>query len=236
MAQGLRPFMRGVREALALPAWVVGLSLVGVGSLARDVGFPAGAAVLSTVLMWAAPAQVILFAGLAAGTALPLIAVAVGLSSIRFLPMTMTILPLIRRPGQGVAFQALAAHYVAMTLWVEGQRRLPHIDPADRPAYYLGFGNACIVLCAASTAIGYHLVGALPAPLAAGILFMTPVFFAIALCAGARTAADWSALVLGAALAPVANATLGADFDLLAAGLIGGTAAYLVGRRRRARS
>jgi hypothetical protein len=38
-------FWRGVRDALAFPAWIVGLSLVGVGSLARDVGVPAGVAV-----------------------------------------------------------------------------------------------------------------------------------------------------------------------------------------------
>ncbi|KAA2235724.1 AzlC family ABC transporter permease [Salinarimonas soli] len=224
-----------MRDALALPAWVVGLSLLGVGSLAHDAGFPAGAAVLSTFLIWAAPAQVILFAGAAAGTALPVLAVAVCLSSIRFLPMTMTMLPLIRRPGQGLGFQAFAAHYVAMTLWVEGQRRLPGIDPEDRPAYYLGFGNACILLSGAATALGYHLVSALPLPLAAAILFMTPIFFTIALVGGARTLADGLALALGAGLAPLATLVVGRDFDLLAVGLVGGTIAYIVGRRARRR-
>src|SRR3954453_24160051 len=41
---------RGVRDALAYPAWIVGFSLFGVGSLARDAGLPAGASVLSTCL------------------------------------------------------------------------------------------------------------------------------------------------------------------------------------------
>src|SRR5215204_670902 len=44
--------LRGVRDALALPAWVVGLSLFAVGSLAGETGFPAGTAVLSTLLIW----------------------------------------------------------------------------------------------------------------------------------------------------------------------------------------
>ncbi len=228
-------FFRGMRDALALPAWVVGLSLFGVGSLAHDAGVPAGAAVLSTFLIWAAPAQVILFAGIAAGTAPAAIAVAIALSSIRFLPMTMTMLPLIRRPGQGLGFQVFAAHYVAMTLWVEGQRRLPAMPPEHRPGYYLGFGNACIGVSCAATALGYHLVSALPVPLAAGVLFMTPVFFTIALAGGARNAGDWCALALGAGLAPVATALLGRDLDLLGVGLVGGTIAYLVGRRTRRR-
>ncbi|CAA9333713.1 MAG: Na+/H+ antiporter NhaA type, partial [uncultured Microvirga sp.] len=71
--------LRGFVDALSFPAWVLGLSLFAVGSLAREVGFPAGAAVLSTVIMWAGPAQVIFFGGLAAGTALPFIAAAAGM-------------------------------------------------------------------------------------------------------------------------------------------------------------
>src|ERR671916_2794650 len=99
------PLWRGTRDALALPAWVVGCSMIGIGSLARDAGFPAGAAVISTLFIWASPAQAILFVSIAAGTSLPAIGLAICLSSIRFLPMTMSILPLVRRPGQGVATQ-----------------------------------------------------------------------------------------------------------------------------------
>src|SRR3954464_15432969 len=122
-------FWRSARDALALPAWIVGFSLLGVGSLARDAGVPAGTAVLSTVLMWAAPAQVLLFAGLLAGTALPALAVAICVSSLRFLPMTMSILPLLRRPGQRWPVQAAAAHFVAVTAWVEGMGGAPGMPP-----------------------------------------------------------------------------------------------------------
>ena len=65
--QRLRPALIGFRDALMLPAWVVGLGLVGVGSLARDVGYPVEVAVLSTMLVWAGPSQVIFFASIAAG-------------------------------------------------------------------------------------------------------------------------------------------------------------------------
>src|SRR5918993_571015 len=117
-------FLRGALDALTLPAWVVGLSLFAVGSLAGESGFPAGAAVLSTILIWAGPAQVIFFAGIAAGTALPAIALAVALSSIRLLPMTISILPLLRHQARGTWLQILVAHYVTVTVWVEAQRNL----------------------------------------------------------------------------------------------------------------
>src|ERR671921_2637230 len=118
-------FWRGARDAFSLPAWVLGFSILGIGSLARDAGFPAGAAVLSTAVMWAGPAQAIFFASVAAGTSFPVIAFAVTLSSVRLLPMTVAVLPLLRRPGQSVATQFAAAHFIAVTMWVEGLRRLP---------------------------------------------------------------------------------------------------------------
>jgi len=50
-----RVALAGMRDALSLPAWVVGFGLVGIGSLARDVGYPVEVAVLSTMLVWAGP-------------------------------------------------------------------------------------------------------------------------------------------------------------------------------------
>ena len=225
---------RGVRDALRLPAWVVGLSLFAVGSLAAETGFPAGAAVLSTLLIWAGPAQVIFFGGVAAGTAMPAIALAVGLSSIRLLPMVMSVLPLLRERAKGGALQMLIAHYVAVTVWVETARQLPPMPVAERLPYYLAFANTCVVVCAITTLLGYELVGALPVPLAAGLVFLTPVFFTLSLSAGARDISDWVAVGGGLVLAPLATELVGRDFDLLATGLVGGTAAYLIQKRRRA--
>jgi hypothetical protein len=61
-------------------------------------------------------------------------------------------------------------------------------------------------------------------------LFTTPMFFTASLAAGCRVPADWTALGLGFALAPVATFLLGSDFDLLATGVVGGTVAYGVQR------
>ena len=233
---GRAAFWRGVRDAFSLPAWVLGFSIVGIGSLARDAGFPAGAAVLSTVLMWAGPAQAVFFASVAAGTTYPVVAFAVTLSSVRLLPMTVALMPLLRRPGQGLLTQLAAAHFIAVTMWVEGLRRLPPLPPEERVPFFFGFALALLTTCTAATYIGYFLLGALPLPLAAGLLFLTPIFFTVSLVAGAQSVGDWAAMLFGAVLTPVFASLLGKDFDLLASGLIGGTAGYLVGKVRRARS
>jgi hypothetical protein len=107
------------------------------------------------------------------------------------------------------------------------------MSPERRPAYYFGFAGATVTVSAILTLVGYVLAGTLPLQLGAALLFLTPIFFTISLVAAARSAADWTALAFGFGLSPVFAATIGRDLDLLATGLIGGTAAYLVGRMRR---
>ena len=231
-----RWFARGAFDALSFPAWTVSFALVGVGSIARDVGQPLGSAVLSTLLVWAGPAQVIFYGGLGSGMAPLAIGAAVCFSSIRFLPMTMSILPLIRRPTDSLLWQMFLAHYVAVTVWSEGLRRLPGVPFEGRQPYYLGFANACVWLAALGTGLGYFLVGALPGPLSAALLFLTPIFFTLSVAGGARRVADWLAIFLGFALQPVFVALVGESFDLLAVGLVGGTLAFLVARAADARA
>ncbi len=225
-------FVRGLLHALSYPAWTVALAQAGVGSIARDAGQPIGVAMASTLLVWAGPGQIIFFGGLKAGLAPLAIAAAVCLSSMRLLPMTMSILPLVRRPGQGLGIQLLAAHYVAVTAWVEGLRRLPALPKQGRLAYFLGFSNALIVVSTITTGLGFLLVDALPLPLAAGLLFVTPVFFSISVAAGARRVHEWLAILLGFGLEPLALRVVGESADLLLVGVVAGTVAFLVGRAR----
>lgn len=232
----LKPFLGGVRQAAGLPSIVLMCSLVGVGGLARDVGFPMWAGVLSTVLLWAGPAQVLLFGSLAAGQSLAAIAITVSLSSIRFFPMVVSLLPLLRGPGVGTGKLLMAAHFVAVTAWTEGRRLLPHQPAEERWPFFIGFSSMVMLAASFATGAGYYLIGALPPSLAAALLFTTPMFFTLSLAAGSRTPADWTALSLGFALAPAAASLAGQDFDLLLVGLAGGTAAYLVHRLRRGRS
>lgn len=227
-----RDALWGAKDALRLPAWVVGFSLIGVGSLAHDVGYSVELAVLSTALVWAGPSQVLFFASIAAGAAWSAIALAIGFASLRFLPMTVALLPLLRRPGQRIATQVLIAHYTAVTVWAESLRRLPDISPERRVAYFFGFANACMVVSCFGTFAGYYLLGALPGPLAAGLLALSPIFFLVSLTIGMRSLGDGLAIALGLLLAPVMSWAIGGGFDLIAGGLVGGSIAFAVQRFR----
>ena len=228
-------FWQGVRDAAAGPMFIVGLSNISVGGLARDAGFSMAIAIGSTFLMWAGPGQVIFFGALASHASLAAVAIAVSLSSVRFLPMCVALLPMLRGKTTRAPTMLFAAHFTAMTVWIESMRRLAPIPREKRLSWYFGFSACCIGATAITTAAGYYLVGELPLPLAAGLLFATPIYFVASLIRNARLPIDWLALVFGFAIAPVAGELVGGGLDLLVVGVGGGTAAYVVQRLLSAR-
>jgi predicted branched-subunit amino acid permease len=204
-------------------------SMVGFGGLCRDIAFPIGAAVLSSLLIWALPAQVLVVGGYAAGNAAPVIALAVALSSIRMFPMTASLMPYLRGRDTGIGKQPLAAHFIAVTAWIEGMRRLPGMPVDGRLPFFYGIGMLLLISAAAATVIGFFLAGTLPRSLAIGLLFLTPLSFLIQLSHNARDLVDRLALAFGLVLAPF-FAEFGGRLDLLWTGLVGGGAAWAVHR------
>jgi predicted branched-subunit amino acid permease len=230
--------LRGGRDALSLPSITICLSLIGVGGLARDIGYPLMAAVLSSALMWAGPAQVLLFGSIASGAAFPAIAVAILFSSLRFLPMTISLVPLLNNPRRPLWHLLLAAHLVSITNWVEGMRRLPDIPAEERFPYFCGFGTMVLLAGTVASGVGFFLIGAFPPALAAALLFTTPLFFSLNIIAAVKAWPDLMPVVFAIVLTPIATWLVGKDYDLVAAGLVGGTTAYLIERsyrKRRAR-
>lgn len=222
--------LRGVRHAVSIPTLVLLASYIGFGALLRGSGFPIGAGVLSTLLIWALPAQVILVGGVVTGTALPALALAVGLSSMRFLPMTMSIAPYLRGTRRNLLVEVLCAHYVAMTMWLEGLRLLPHLPAEARLPFAMGMGNTYLGVSVLGTALGFFLAGEVPPLVALGLLFLTPLSFTILLVRNARIPSEWLALAAGFGIAPF-TVSLGGGLDLMIAGIGGGTLAYFIGRR-----
>ena len=113
---------------------------IGLGALAHEVGFSFWWMALSTMLIWAAPAQVILVSTLTTA-ALCEVALAVTLSSVRFLPMVAAILPMHASPGVRQRDLLLPMHLTAISVWVEGMRLLPLMPVERRIAFYNGLGH-----------------------------------------------------------------------------------------------
>ena len=226
---------RGARDAALGPAWLVGVSLASVGALAHDVGAPVWLAALSTPLVWAGPGQLIFFASLGAKAAALAILTATTLAAVRFVPMVVSLLPRLRGPKTGLAAQLVASHFVAVTVWVETIRRGPALPVEARMPYFYGFALSCIAIATATTGAGFWLAGSMPGPVAAALLFISPIYFVVSLARGARETMDWAALWLGLALAPLMERWIGGGLDLLATGAVAGTLAYLARKWRQGR-
>jgi predicted branched-subunit amino acid permease len=234
-----RAFATGAREALGVPAAVLGAGFLGYGSLAADAGYPVWLTLAATFAIWALPGQLVLMEMQAGGAAVLATVLAVSLSAARFFPMTMTLMPLMRRGSstRGLWQFLLVAQMVSMTTWAVAIRRFEDRDLEDLEArwqYFIGFSAVCIGAAAVCAVIGQLLIGALPPLARFGLALLTPLYFFVTLVGEARSKSSIVALVCGAVVALLLHA-VAPGWSLLGAGFIGGTAAYLLQRSHASR-
>ncbi|MFY9600392.1 MAG: AzlC family ABC transporter permease [Pseudolabrys sp.] len=227
-------FLGGVKSALTSVFFLVlAGTYIGMGALAHDFGFSSWWLALSTVLVWAAPAQVILISALGAGSALIEAAIAVTLSAIRLFPMVVALLPLLRGEGTRLRDLLLPTHFTSVSMWVESIRLLPGVPRERRIAFCNGLAVGYMSTAASFGFVGYYLAAELPPLFAGALLFLTPLSFLLSTARNAKAMMDKLALVLGLLLGTILTAT-NVQLDLLWTGIGGGTLAYIVHRLREA--
>ncbi len=230
-------FLAGMRAFFSLPALILMAAFTGFGGLAHASGVTLAQAVAMSGLIWALPSMVVLVGAIKAGTPLLATAIAVSLSAVRLMPMTMALVPILR--GEKTPRWKLywAAHFVAVTAWVFGMTRLPELPREARLPYFTGFAMTLTVVNMGVTAVSFVASTALPPAAAAGLVLLTPLYFIVSLWRAAeRAPTDRLALVIGMATTPAAH-HLSPEFTLLITGLFGGTIAFVLARlfeRRRA--
>ncbi len=230
----LRWFLDGMLGVISVPALILMATFVGFGVLCRESGLTMGQAMFMTATIWALPSQVVLVGSIASGASLLVSAVAVALSAIRLTPMVAAWIPLVRRPGLPRWRLLVMSHFVAVTAWVWAAMRLPALPPQARLTYFAGFAMTLSVLNLTTTAVSFQLAGALPVLLAGALFFLTPIYFITALSAAARHLAEQLAMPFGIILGPLFfHFQIG--LDLVWAGLLGGTVAYVIDRMFRSR-
>lgn len=214
-------------------AYVLFGTYVGIGAISHDFGFGIVWTLIATVLIWAGPAHVILVSMLGTGASLFEVGLAVGLSAVRLLPMVVSMLPMVKRPGISSWKLVLPAHFTAVSIWVEAIRLLPVVPREARIAFINGLGTGYSVCGLVATFAGYYLAAKMPTVISAALLFLTPLAFLMSTLRNARMMVDRLALGLGLVLAPLLSYWQ-VGLDLLWSGVVGGTAAYAIHRVREA--
>jgi predicted branched-subunit amino acid permease len=225
-----RAFRLGAREAFGVPAAVLGAGFIGYGSLVADAGYSVWLTFAATLAIWALPGQLVLLDMHAADAAVAATAFAVSLSAARFLPMTLTLMPMLREGGaRRTLWLLLAAQLVSMTTWAVTMRRFTDMDPGSRWHYFLGFSAVCMGAALVSGLVGQLLVGTVPPLARIALALLTPLYFFITLVGEARSRSAVTALACGATTALLLQ-YIAPAWSLPGAGFIGGTAAFLLRR------
>jgi len=221
----------GFVDTLQLPVFVVMGSMIGYGSLARETGFSLWLALVATGTVWSLPAQMAMAELYTVGASGAAIALAMSLANLRFLPMAVSLTPLLGDGRRG--WRYVMIQMISVNTWVGSTRRCPQLPPGQRGPYYVGYATACMIAGLVATAVGYGLAGTLPRAATLGMVFLNPVYFALVF-ADVRQRAGIIALLAGAIVGPLIH-LLAPNWGLVATGVLAGTAAYLIERRLEAR-
>jgi predicted branched-subunit amino acid permease len=227
-------FSLGMKACYSPAAVVLALSFFGFGAFAREGGMSLAFTMLISFFVWALPGQVVLVSEMAAGATILAAALAVTLTAVRLMPLVVTLMPILREPRTSKWQQYLLSHFLAITVWVEAMRNLPAMPRDMRIPFYVGFCLVLFTLNIFATAAGFLLAGILSAKLAAGLLFLTPIYFVLSLMSVSVDLTNRLALGFGFVLGPVFFAVI-PGYELLFSGLVGGTAAYAIARLHRSR-
>ena len=224
-----------MRASVSVPGLILSSAFIGFAGLAKAAGLTLWETVFMVLVVWALPGKVVLIGAILSGSSIFSAAFAVALSSIRLMPMVVSLVPELRAPKTPKWVLYVLSHFVAVTSWVLAMDQLRHVPRDMRTSYYAGLGGTLVVGNAILTGIVYLIAGSLPAPVMAGLLLLTPIYFLTSLWGSARERASLYAMALGIVLGPIFH-LYAPGFDLLIAGLLGGGGAFalhlLIDRRR----
>ena len=137
----LKAVFAGIRNAIGVPALLLFSAMTGFGSLAQEQGLSLYISMLSTVLIWGMPGQVVhveLY-----GLGAPLIAVVLGVAgaNARFMPMTISMMPVFAESTHNRKWNYLFSHFISINTWAEMLNRGHEIRAERRVSYFLGFSQ-----------------------------------------------------------------------------------------------
>jgi predicted branched-subunit amino acid permease len=219
----------GARAALAAPAIAMAATFLAFGAAVREAGLSAGWALAAAWGIYGMPGQLIILQAAATGGGIAAAVLGAVAVNSRFLPMAVALSPWLRQRERDPK-PLLAAPFVSITPWAAAMRALPGEPVPARLPWFLGFALTSWLLAGGAAIAGHALAGEFPAPIRDALIFANPLYFALLMAADLTRPGPRRGLIAGALAAPLAL-ILPPAWGLLAAGLAGGTAAFVLGRR-----
>ena len=218
-------FLLGMRGIFSLPAIILMLSFVGFAAFTAEANIPVGQVMFMTGMVWALPAKVILVGSMLSGAHIAAAFLAVTLSSVRMMPMVAALIPEIRDRRTPTWLLLIVSHFVAITAWVFAMQKVRDVPRYGRVAFFAGFGITLTLVNIVLVGLVYGAVSEFPPIVSGCLFFLTPVYFLTSIWISARHRVIYWALGIGLALG-YAFAVVAPEYDILLAGLVGGTLAW----------
>jgi predicted branched-subunit amino acid permease len=218
-------FLLGMRGIFSLPAIILMLSFVGFAAFTAEAKIPVEQVMFMTGMVWALPAKVILVGSMLSGAHIAAAFLAVTLSSVRMMPMVAALIPEIRDRRTPTWLLLIVSHFVAITAWVFAMQKVRDVPRYGRVAFFAGFGITLTLVNIVLVGLVYGAVSEFPPIVSGCLFFLTPVYFLTSIWISARHRVIYWALGIGLALGYV-FAVVAPEYDILLAGLVGGTLAW----------
>ncbi|AOF92066.1 AzlC family ABC transporter permease [Sinorhizobium sp. RAC02] len=215
----------GMRGIFSLPAIILMLSFVGFAAFTAEAKIPVEQVMFMTGMVWALPAKVILVGSMLSGAHIAAAFIAVTLSSVRMMPMVAALIPEIRDRRTPTWLLLIISHFVAITAWVFAMEHVRTVPREGRVAFFAGFGITLTLANIILVGLVYGAVSEFPPIVSGCLFFLTPVYFLTSIWISARHRVIYWALGIGLALGYV-FAVIAPEYDILLAGVIGGTVAW----------
>lgn len=221
-------FWAGMRDASGAPAMVLFAGMVGFGAMGKTNGMDVWFTSATSFFMFALPGQVVLLEMVITGSSAFAIALAVTLTSTRFITMTVTLFPQFHQKDRNRGLYA-SVHLLAMTAWAISMREFRSIEMKHRLSYFVGLGLLCWLISVPGTILGFYLAGMVPPAVTLGLVFINPLFFLLTFTE-VKPWINRIAISLGCIFGPIFF-IIDRDTSLLTAGLVAGTMAYFIDRK-----
>tara|TARA_A100000164_G_scaffold373391_1_gene404508 strand:- start:467 stop:1174 length:708 start_codon:yes stop_codon:yes gene_type:complete len=223
-------FKKGILAALKINFWIVLAPMIGFGSLVQSTELSLGIALGATLGLWGLPGQIAMIEMIATGAPVLAIIIASSLANLRFMPMSVVMMPLLQPKGISFKLKLVLVQLMSVNIWALTVQHINLLSLEDKIPFYFGISLTCLFGGLLGTAIGFSLAGQLPLYVSVSLVFLNPIYF-VFVFSSVRQRGCIIAVIIAALFGPILHKVL-PDWSVPITGIIAGSAAFYLDRTR----
>ena len=223
-------FKKGILAALKINFWIVLAPMIGFGSLVQSTELSFSIALGATIGIWGLPGQIAMIEMLATGAPVFAILIASSLANLRFMPMSVVMMPLLQAKGTSFKLKLVLAQLMSVNIWALTVQHINLLSSEDKIPFYFGISVTCLFGGLLGTVLGFTLAGQLPFYISISLVFLNPIYF-VFVFSSVRQRGCIIAVIMAALFGPILY-TVFPDWSVPITGIIAGSFAFHLDRTR----